>query len=60
MEANAVPPVAALYHFKPVPEADKLATVAELQNTCVDAVGAVVTFTVTATVVLSLSIELTV
>ena len=38
--ANAVPPVAALYHLIPVPVATKLATVEPLQNVCADAVGA--------------------
>ncbi len=55
--AKAVPPVDALYHFKAVPVATKSPTVAALQNDCVDAVGIGVTLTVTATVVLELSME---
>ena len=52
-----MPPVETLYHFKDFPEATKLETVAELQNACADAVGELVVFTVTETVVLELSQE---
>ncbi len=57
VDANAVPPVAKLYHFNVVPVATKLATVAALQNACAVAVGEAVVFIVTATVVLALSQE---
>ena len=50
-----MPPVATLYHFKEVPEATKLETLAELQNACPVAVGATVVFIVTDTTVLELS-----
>ena len=60
VETNAVPPVTTLYHFSEVPVATRLATVAEVQNVCAKAVGAEVTFTVTDTAVLALSIEFTV
>jgi len=56
--ANAVPPVAALYHCKPLPLATRFATVglAPLQKLCADAVGALgVVFTVTLTAVRALS-----
>ena len=48
------PPVAAVYHFKSVPEASKLATVEVELNVCEDAIGAGVTLTVTKTEVLAL------
>ena len=53
--AKALPPVDAVYHFKAVPVAVKLATVPELQITCALAVGAAVVVRVTATEVLELS-----
>ena len=52
---KAVPPVNAVYHFIAVPVATKLATVAEAQNVCATAVGAVIGDIVTATAVLVLS-----
>ncbi len=55
MLVNAVPPVAAAYHFIAVPVAVKFATVAEVQNVCTTAVGAVFGVMVTATLVLVLS-----
>ncbi len=58
VDDKAVPAVSAVYHFRAVPVATKLATVAELQNACAVAVGAAVAFIVTATVVLALSTEL--
>ena len=39
--ANAVPPVAEVYHLIKVPVAVKLATVAEAHNVCAEAVGAI-------------------
>ncbi len=57
VDAKALPPVAAVYHFKAVPDADRLATLAELQNAWAVAVGTAVTFTVTITVALELSHE---
>ena len=49
--------MAAVYHFKAVPVATRLATVAELLKVCAEAVGAAVTFIVTATLLLELSQE---
>ena len=50
LDAKAVPPVAAAYHFKLVPVADKLAIVGLPQNVCdVEAVGNGVVTTVAAT-----------
>ena len=57
VDDNAVPPVEAVYHCNPVPLATKLLIEAELQKDCADAVGGVVVFTVTATIVLALSQE---
>ena len=58
VDAKAVPPVATLYHFKAVPVATKLETVAEIQNVCAEAVGAPgAVFIVTDTDVLELSHE---
>ncbi len=57
VNANAVPPVAKLYHCKAVPVATKLETVAELLKVCAEAVGAGVEFIVTETKVLELSHE---
>ena len=58
VEARAVPPVTTLYHFKAVPVATKLVTVAEVQNVCAAAVGAaIVLLIVTDTDVLELSHE---
>ena len=55
-DVNALPPLETLYHFKAVPVAARLETVAELQKDCADAVGAGVTeFMVTDTAVLELS-----
>ena len=53
--AKAAPPVAAAYHFIAVPVATKFATVAEVQNVCATAVGAVNGVMITATAVLVLS-----
>ena len=56
VDVKAVPPIAIVYHRNEVPVATKLATVAELQKVCDEAVGAVgATFIVTATNVLELS-----
>ena len=60
VEDKVLPPAETLYHFKAVPVATKLETVAELQKVCEDADGAEVVFTVTDTAVLALSIEFTV
>ena len=46
--------VGVAYHFIPVPEASKFATVAEVQKVCAAAVGAVFGVIVTTTAVLVL------
>ena len=53
--AKAFPPVKAVYHFIAVPVATKFATVADAQNVCATAIGAVIGVMVTATAVLALS-----
>ena len=57
---DGVPPVKVVYHCKAVPAATRLLTVFPLLKVCEDADGADVTFTVTDTAVLPLSIEFTV
>jgi hypothetical protein len=52
---KAVPPADAAYHFIAVPVATKFATVADVQNVCADAIGAVIGVIVTAAAVLTLS-----